>query len=106
MSRWKLISLYPNGREFWWGTVLGRRCEGINNADARFRLERGDEIVMGAERHENALPTPRKPSRLLIAPTKFREAGRNASRSLPVREIQDSKRVAIIPASSAPRRCG
>jgi hypothetical protein len=40
----------PNGREFtaqqtWWGTVLGRRCEGINNADARFRLERGDEIV-------------------------------------------------------------
>jgi hypothetical protein len=40
----------PNGRELaaqqtWWGTVLGCRCEGINNADARFRLERGDEIV-------------------------------------------------------------
>jgi hypothetical protein len=33
----------------------------------------------------------------LIAPIKLREPGRNASRSLPVREIQDSKRVAIIP---------
>jgi len=54
---------------------------------------------------KNALPTPPKPSRLLIAPTKFREARRNALRSLPVREIQDSKRVDI-PASSAPRRCG
>ena len=28
-----------------WGAVLGCRCEGVDNADARFRLERGDEIV-------------------------------------------------------------
>src|SRR5215469_3155133 len=40
----------PNGCELaaqqtWWGTVLGCRSEGVDNADARFRLERGDEIV-------------------------------------------------------------
>jgi hypothetical protein len=45
------------------------------------------------------MPYPRRasPAVLLIAPIKLREPGRNASRSLPVREIQDSKRVAIIP---------
>src|SRR5262249_30087131 len=40
----------PNGCEFaaqeiWRGTVLGGRRESVDNADARFRLERGDEIV-------------------------------------------------------------
>src|SRR5207253_6288649 len=27
------------------GAVLGRRCEGVDDADARVRLERGDEVV-------------------------------------------------------------
>src|SRR5262249_57325981 len=32
-------------QQIWRGTVLGCRPEGVDNADAPFRLERGDEIV-------------------------------------------------------------
>ena len=32
-------------QETWWGTMLGGRFKGVDNADARARLERGDEIV-------------------------------------------------------------
>ena len=32
-------------QETWWRPMLGGRPEGVNNTDARARLERGDEIV-------------------------------------------------------------
>ena len=32
-------------QETWWRTMLGGRPDGVNNTDARARLERGDKIV-------------------------------------------------------------
>ena len=41
-------------QETWWRTMLGGRPEGVNNTDARARLERGDEIVEQGERRSHA----------------------------------------------------
>src|SRR4029077_1614551 len=32
-------------QETWWRSMLGDRFEGVDNADARARLERGDKII-------------------------------------------------------------
>ena len=32
-------------QETWWRSTLGDRFEGVDNADARARLERGDKII-------------------------------------------------------------
>jgi hypothetical protein len=34
-----------SAQETWWRPVLGGRLEGVNNTNARARLERGDEII-------------------------------------------------------------
>ena len=34
-------------QETWWRTMLGGRPDGVNNTDARARLERGDKIEIG-----------------------------------------------------------